>query len=218
MSTDAPDGDAQAGVRLIELGRIASAYGIKGWVKIQPHSAQSEVLLSVRQWWLSKAATGASASASGFVTSAGVAPQAEAIDVLAARPQGSALVAQLRGVADRNQAEALRGRTVFVPRDAFPKPEDGEYYWVDLLGCLVYGDQDGQSALLGRVSDVTDNGVHAILKVERLVSGTDAAAELAPVLDAKGRSVESLVPFVDAHLLSVDIAARRIDTNWPIDF
>ena len=30
---------------LIELGRITAAYGIKGWVKVQPHSAQAEVLL-----------------------------------------------------------------------------------------------------------------------------------------------------------------------------
>ena len=71
--------------------------------------------------------------------------------------------------------------------------------------------------LLGRVADVTDNGVHAILQVDKLVLDADTQA-LIPALDAKGRQIEVLVPFVDAHLGVVDLAARRIETNWPIDF
>ena len=120
MSTDAPEGDAQAAARLVELGRITSAYGIKGWVKVQPHSAQAEVLLSVRQWWLSKTAAGASAPVSGLVASGANVSQAQRITVQAARPQGNTVVAQLQGIDDRTQAESLRGRTVSVPRDAFP--------------------------------------------------------------------------------------------------
>jgi len=193
---------------LVELGRIASAYGIKGWVKVQPHSAQAEVLLSARQWWL---------SGLDRVPDAADAAQAQPVDVLAARPQGSTVVAQLQGIADRTQAEALRGRAVCMPRSAFPPPEDGEYYWIDLIGCLVHGEQDGQPALLGRVADVTDNGAHAILKVEKLVPSPDGG-DLAVVPDAKGRPVELLVPFVNAHLRAVDLAARRIDTDWPVGF
>lgn len=217
MSADAPGRDAPASDRLVELGRISSAYGIKGWVKVQPHSAQSEVLLSAPQWWLSRSSV--SAADDGQGAAAGLAPsQAQAVAVLAARPQGSAVVAQLQGVADRTQAEAMRGTFVYVPRSAFPPSEDGEYYWIDLIGCLLHGEQDGVPVLLGRVSDVTDNGVHAILKVDRLAPSPDGSGPHAPVLDAKGRPVEILVPFVDAHLRNVDLAARRIDTDWPADF
>jgi len=185
---------------LVELGRIVSAYGIKGWVKVQPHSAQAQTLLSVRQWYLGGDAT-----------------CVRSVTVLAARAQGSAVVAHIQGVVDRNQAERLRGQAVCVPRSAFAPLEDDEVYWVDLLGCLVYGEHNGQSVLLGRVTDVTDNGAHALLKVERLALSANAPGQVA-VLDAKGRPVETLVPFVRAHLRAVDLAARRIDTDWPVDF
>jgi 16S rRNA processing protein RimM len=48
----AVDGAATAPDDLIELGRIISAYGVRGWVKIQPHSAQGTVLRAAPVWWL----------------------------------------------------------------------------------------------------------------------------------------------------------------------
>jgi len=197
--TDSSDTDP-----LIELGRVTAAHGLQGWVKVQPYSqlnpqpnpAQSTVLLSVRQWWL----------------------DGTPIAVKTVRLQGSTVIAQLQGVHDRDQAEALRGRVVCVPRSAFPAPDADEYYWVDLIGCLLYGAAADTDApvLLGRVADVSDNGAHAVLKVARLTP--DEHGNLASVHDAKGRAVELLVPFVAAHVESVDLAARRIDSNWPADF
>lgn len=188
---------------LIELGRVVSAYGIKGWVKVQPHSAQAEVLLAAPTWWL------APPTPSG---------KARALTVKTSRPQGSTVVAALQGVDDRDQADALRSLRVHVSRSDFPAPENGEYYWIDLIGCLVFGqDDDRAGILLGRVSDVTDNGAHALLKVQRLHE-VEGETEPQPVLTDKGHEQEILVPFVDAHLLSVDLAARRIETNWPLDY
>jgi len=200
--------DSSAADPLIELGRVTAAHGLQGWVKVQPYSrlnpqpnpqanpAQSTVLLSVREWWLDGTPTA----------------------VKAARLQGSTVIAQLQGVHDRDQAEALRGRVVCVPRSAFPAPDADEYYWVDLIGCLLYGTAAATDApvLLGRVADVSDNGAHAVLKVARL--RPDEHGNPASVHDAKGRPVELLVPFVAAHVHGVDLAVRRIDTNWPADF
>jgi len=193
--------------RLIELGRIVAAHGLQGWVKVLPHSAHATVLRQVGQWQLQ--------SGQG-----GVRP----VTVQATRLQGHAVVAQLQGVSDRDQAEALRGLTVCVPRSAFPAPDADEYYWVDLVGCLLYGKADGVAdpagtntpALLGEVIEVNDNGAHAVLTVARLRIADDATQ--VPVHDAKGRPVMVLVPFVAAHVHGVDVAARRIDTDWPVDF
>jgi len=186
--------------RLIELGRIVAAHGVKGWVKVEPYAGQRTILLGVKTWWLGYG-QGTSHSLIHPVT------------VQAAKHQGNTLIAQLQGIADRAQAEALRGRTVAVPRSTFPAPEVDEYYWVDLIDCLVYGRtaDAGEPVLLGRVNRVSDNGAHALLGVTRLKNDV-------PVLDAKGRAVELLVPFVAAHVCSVDLVARRIDTDWPADF
>ena len=203
MSSSAP-------TDLVELGRITGAYGIKGWVKVQPHSAQAEVLRSTKAWWLGR-------PVSPLQGGSAASPAPVAYPVVQARAQGATVVAQLQGVADRDQAEALRGCVVMSSRSAFPVPDEGEYYWVDLIGCDLYTtDQGAEPRLLGQVAEVLDNGAHAILRVQRKMA--DAAGELQLMLDAKGRPLELLVPFVEAHIQSVDLAARRIDSDWPADY
>jgi len=204
MSRARADSRPQAPSDLIELGRIVSAYGIRGWVKVQPHSAQAEVLLAASSWWLQPRTEREPAG-----------QDALRYPVLVSRPQGATVVASLSGVSDRETAHALRGLGVYVSRSDFPPPEEGEYYWVDLIGCMLFGDRDGQPAPIGRVAEVIDNGAHAVLRVHRLADGD---ADAAPALDAKGRPVEVLVPFVAAHVRGVELAARRIDTDWPVDF
>lgn len=201
---------------LVELGRIVSAYGVRGWVKVQPHSSQSEVLRAAPVWWLAApvAPAAASSGGSGFRRDS-----LRSFSVVQSRRQGSTVVAELEGVSDRDIAEALRSHVVLVSRQYFPAAKRGEYYWVDLIGCSVFGtdpDSPDRRALIGTVQEVLDNGAHALLRVIRQHAGADG--ELTPVLDSKGRPVDLLVPFVAVHVPKVDIAARRIDTDWPIDF
>ena len=241
---------------LVELGRIVSAYGIRGWVKVQPHSSQAEVLRSASRWWLaspqsplqvadsrvaasgviSSPAVGSGGAGSGR-TGSGVSdtspiPHGVVYDVLQVRPQGSSIVAELKGLSDRDDAEALRGQIVSVSRSDFPPASADEYYWVDLIGCQVFGvsaenasqdsdasinaTPDDEPVLLGLVHEVGDNGAHAILRVRRQRLLPDGSTQ--DVLDAKGRPQELLIPFVAAHVSNVDLQARRIDTDWPDAF
>lgn len=185
---------------LVELGRVTGAYGVKGWIKIEPYAAQSQVLSQVRQWWLRR----------GDDSASGATP----VTVVSARIHGATIVAQLAEIADREHAMTLRGNRVWVARSMFPAAQADEYYWVDLIGCLLYGRADDETVLLGRVDNVADNGAHAVLHVTRLAD----EAGLPVLLDAKGREQEILVPFVSAHVKAVDLTARRIDTDWPADF
>lgn len=194
---------------LVELGRVVDAYGLRGWIKIQPHAAGSSALLQAREWWLRR-------SVAPVAAGTGSPPPAWRVRVLKSRTQGSSIVGGLEGITDRNDAEQLRGCTVWVSRASFPATQEGEYYWVDLIGCDVFGEQDGQRVLLGVVEDVMDNGVHAVLRVAR--QSMDEHGVPVPLLDAKGRKVESLVPFVEAHVHTVDLPNRRLESNWPADF
>lgn len=203
MSVALPDAVGATPSDLVELGRVTGAYGIRGWIKVEPYTARSDTLLGAKTWWLARP------SAAGDPGSA-AAPQAWRI--LTSRTQGSHVVARLQGLDVRESAEALRGQRVFVSRAAFPAADDDEYYWVDLIGCTVHG-LDGESpVVLGTVIEVIDNGAHAVLHIGLV----DAAGE--PKRDAKGRQAMMMVPFVAAHVQSVDLAARRIDTDWPLDF
>lgn len=201
---------------LIELGRIVSAYGVRGWVKVQPHSSQSEVLRAAPIWWLAMPVAPAGVVAHGSDYRQDT---LRSFAVRQVRRQGSTIVAELEGVDDRDVAEAMRSQIVLASRQYFPAPKSDEYYWVDLIGCSVFGEDSaspGARALIGIVAEVLDNGAHALLRVNRYQP--DAAGEPVPVLDAKGRPVDVLVPFVEVHVPKVDIAAKRIETDWPVDF
>jgi len=205
----ADTGAERAPQDLVELGRIVSAYGVRGWVKVQPHSTQGLVLRAAPVWWLAPPAP----------TSSGTGQPAKLIPhpVKQARPQGSTVVADLEGIADRDCAESMRGYTVHVSRQYFPKAQADEFYWVDLVGCFVFS----EDLLIGVVEEVVDNGAHAILRVQRLqLEGDQTPGDTnapQPLLDPKGRPVEVLIPFVAAHVQHVDIQARRIETDWPLD-
>jgi len=183
---------------LIEVGYVAAAYGIRGWIKVQPHADDASALLHARRWWLLPApAAGAIAPATPR-TEAGV---QVALKIAQSREHSGTVVAQATGVSDRNVAEALKGRRVWIRRADFPAPEEGEFYWVDLIGCAVVNEQ-GES--LGDVTGLIDNGAHQILQV---------AYQL-----PDGKAAERLIPFVDAFLRAVDTSARRIVVDWGLDY
>jgi 16S rRNA processing protein RimM len=200
---------------LVELGRIVSAYGVRGWVKIQPHSAQGLVLRAAPVWWLAPPVSPASPSSG--LSSSSASSKLRSHVVKQVRPQGSTVVADLEHVGDRDLAESMRGYTVYVSRQYFPKAQADEFYWVDLVDCYVFSD----AQLVGVVTEVVDNGAHAILRVNRLkIDGDQTPSEghvPQPLLDAKGRPEDVLIPFVAAHVQHVDIVARRIETDWPLD-
>ncbi len=200
----ADTGAAKAPNDLVELGRIVSAYGVRGWVKAQPHSSQSTVLRAAPVWWLcppSGPLPAPADSSPSVSVPASVLSRCTPHAVKQCRPQGLTVVAELEGVPDRDVADSKRGYTVYVSREYFPQAKSDEYYWVDLIGCQVFS----EDKLMGQVQEVLDNGAHAILRVSTLM------------LDAKGRPQEVLVPFVAAHVQHVDIKTRRIETDWPFD-
>ena len=110
----------------IEVGRIADAWGIKGWFKVLPYSADSEALFSSKHWFLLPSEKGAK-------TFTGVGQ----ISIKEAKTHSGTVVACANGVDDRSAAEALRGARIYVSRMHFPASKKDEYYWVDLIGLIV---------------------------------------------------------------------------------
>jgi len=178
-----------------EVGRIADAWGVRGWIKVQPYSSDPQALVSARRWFLK------SAEATGRPPSAASAPLPRSIDIGQVRPHGDMLVAKPAQSADRSSAEALRGARIFVARSAFPATPDDEYYWVDLIGLAVV---NRQGVRLGSVAGLIDTGPQSVLQVR---------AERPDEIQA-----ECLIPFVSAYVDAVDLERRRITVDWQLDF
>jgi len=195
---------------LVQLGHVSGAYGIKGWLRIQPYSDHADTLFQCKKWWLQSPAA---QSGAGDLSSLS---QTQCHHIQQVKAHGAQLVAQFASIHDRTQAEQLKGSSVWVSRQDFSPADHNEYYWVDLLGCQVYGrDEAGQPWLIGEVSHMMDNGAHGIMRVSQLQQLPKG--QLQPLTDRKGRPKEILIPFVDAHLLSVDLSAKQIFTNWPLE-
>lgn len=173
----------------VEVGRILDAWGIKGWFKILPYSASPEALFSSKRWFLQPAERGARTFA-GTVR----------LSIKEAREHADSIVASAHEVPDRTAAEALKGARIFIPRSSFPTPEEGEYYWVDLIGLAVVNRED---VVLGTVSDLMATGPQQVL-----VIGYEEA----------GKRQERLIPFVDAYVDQVDLDAKRITVDWQPDY
>lgn len=129
---------------LVLVGHVIGAFGIQGWVRIRPYSADADAMLHAKTWWLDK-------------------PTLRDVDMMQAKHHGEDVVARLVGVADRNAAEALKGATVQIRRSHFPPLSDDEFYWVDLIGLAV---ENLQGEILGSVVDLMDNGAQAVLQVQ----------------------------------------------------
>jgi 16S rRNA processing protein RimM len=109
-------------------------------------------------------------------------------------PAKDGVIAAAPGLADRDAAEALRGRRLYVPRDRLPATAEDEYYHEDLVG-LEARDLAGQP--VGRVVAVVNYGAGDILEIEH----------------GDGRS--ELVPFTRASVPVVDLAARTVQVALP---
>jgi 16S rRNA processing protein RimM len=128
--------------RLILVGRVAGAFGVKGEIRITSYTDEPAALLRYRD-----------------LQQADGTP---ALTLTGGRAHKGALVARAKQVASREDAEGLRGLELFVPRDALPPPDEDEFYLADLIG-LAAVTPDG--APLGRIKSVQNFGAGDLLEI-----------------------------------------------------
>ncbi len=173
----------------IEVGRIADAWGIKGWFKVIPYSADPQALFSSKRWFLLPAEVGAK-------NFDGV----HKLAIKEAKEHSDAVVASAHDVPDRNAAEVLRGARIFIARSSFPSAASDEYYWVDLMGLDVF---NRQNESMGTVRELLSTGPQTVLVLE---------------YTQDGKSQDRMIPFVSAYIDQVDLSARRILVDWQADY
>ncbi|WP_295857161.1 ribosome maturation factor RimM [uncultured Xylophilus sp.] len=173
----------------VEVGRIADAWGIKGWFRVLPFSAAPEALFSSKRWFIQPAERGAR-TFSGTLK----------LPIREAKEHSDSVVATSPDIPDRNAAEALKGARVFVPRSSFPTAAEDEYYWVDLIGLEVV---NREGVALGTVRELLSTGPQTVLVIG---------------YEQEGKAQERMVPFVSAYVDAVDLPGRRITVDWQPDY
>src|SRR6201994_5037003 len=121
---------------------------------------------------------------------------ARAFEVAHAREGKGHLVATLKGVTSRNDAERLNGLELYVARDKLPATDDDEYYYADLIGLAAVTSADEP---LGKVIAIHNFGAGDII-------------EIAPPSGAT-----MLLPFTNAVVPSVDFTGGRVVIELPAE-
>ena len=128
--------------KLILVGQVAGGFGVKGEVRVTAYTAEPMALL----------AYGPLLRADGSV----------GLTLTTARAAKGAVIGRAKEIETKEQADALRGLKLFVPRERFPAPDEDEVYVTDLIG-LEARDPDGR--VLGRVKAVQNFGASDMLEI-----------------------------------------------------
>ena len=159
---------------LICVARIGAAHGVRGAVKLWTFT---EDPMAVTQYGPLSTKDGA-----------------RKFEVVNAREAKGHLVATLKGVATRQEAERLNGIELYIPRSKLPAPDADEYYHADLIGLAA---ESAAGEPIGRVVAIHNFGAGDII-------------EIAP---AHGATM--LLPFSNAVVPTVDLAAGRVVIELP---
>jgi 16S rRNA processing protein RimM len=134
------------GERIILIGRLAGAHGMRGGLKLISYAESLDVFTA------------------GLPVRARGADGAEAVyEVGEVRPQGRGAVLFLTGITHRSQAEALVGCDLFIEKATLPALPEGTYYWADLIGLEVVS-VDGRA--LGRLESILETGSNDVYVVK----------------------------------------------------
>ena len=151
----------------IKIGKIVNTVGLKGEVKVYNYSDSIEIYETIESIYVEDRLT----------------------VIENVRAQKNMVILKLEGADDRNAAEALRGKELYITEDDLPELPEGQYYVRDLIGMSVT-EEDGN--LLGHVTDVLQNTAQDIFEVE----------------SENGKKL--LIPMVDQFVLDIDAEKREI--------
>lgn len=164
---------------MLHVGKISGVFGIKGWVKVFSFTGYREDILQYSPWILKKNAT------------------TKSVEVIAGQLQNQLVVAQLKGIDDRNAAEALMGWEIFIEKSQLPSAKENEYYWSDLVGLQV---ENTEGVILGVIDSLLETGSNDVIIVQ-------------------GEERQHAIPFLQPQVvLDVDLVTRKMRVDWDADF
>ncbi len=163
---------------LFTIGKVAGVHGLNGNLKVWSFADSIDTFSPGRRVFLqSKKELG------------------QPFNILKVLPHKKGVLLSLEGIDNRTLAENFVGSEILIDRGQLPEPEEGTWYWQDLLGLDVF---DTKKGFIGKVKEIFPTGAHDILVV----------------MDNKN---ETLVPMHKHFINSIDAQQKAIKVNLPED-
>jgi 16S rRNA processing protein RimM len=154
---------------LLPIGRVIKPHGIKGKMKVEYFGEDLHRFFFYREIFIEDEKG-----------------RPESYEILEASPHPPRLILRLKGIEKIEDAMPLTGKMILVEKEALSELEEGEYYWVDLLGIEVET-QEGRR--IGKVREIFSTEAHDIYVVE-------------------GKRGEILLPAIEEVVQSIDLRKR----------
>ncbi|NQY25911.1 MAG: ribosome maturation factor RimM [Piscirickettsiaceae bacterium] len=151
----------------IRVGKIAGAFGVKGWVKIFSFTDPRKNILSYSPLYLLRKGEWVK------------------LDVVSGRVQGKGIVMSLQGITDPDQVLPLVGTELAIKKEQLKPTTNNEFYWSQLIGLTVINLKD---ETLGIVDSLHETGANDVLVVKNKEQKTE---QLVPFV------MEEVVQLVD---------------------
>lgn len=156
--------------KYLETGKIVGTHGIRGMVRVQAWSDSGEFLTNFNRFFLT--------------------PNGDnELKSVKIQPHGGVVLVAFKGINTVEQAESLRGKTLYISRDDITLPE-GRYFIDDLMGCEVFDADSGEK--YGEISEVSQTGANDVWHI-------------------KSGEKEYLLPAIDEVIVTVDPQNERLE-------
>lgn len=160
---------------LICVGTIAGAFGVRGEVRLKSFTADPEAIEDYNP----------------LTTEDG----SRSFEVGIIQTIKNGLSVRLSNVATKEEADALKGVNLYVPRSRLPSLPDDEFYHADLIGLEIF---DTGGTKLGKIKSVQNHGAGDLLEIH-----------------GPGLKSSILLPFTKAAVPTVDLSAGRLIADPP---
>jgi len=161
---------------LVRVGQVVGVHGIKGNCKIRSYAESLTVFQP---------------DSVVFIATSGGRQKPYEINWI--KPHAKAALISFKGVDTRHKAEALIGSDIYIEKRRLPDPQDGSYYWFDLIGLDVF---DVDQKYLGRLESIIQTGSNDVYVVEK--DGT-----------------EILIPALKKVVQKIDLSQKRMLVDLP---
>lgn len=173
------------------LGAISGVFGLKGWVKVFSETEPRENILSYSPWFLK------------------VNHQWQMFKLVDGKKHGKAVIAQLEGINDCDQARTLQRAKIAINVSQLPETSGSEFYWHDLKGLNVLNPAGYD---FGTVVDILETGANDVLVVR-------SKTETESTVKGNAKPKEFLIPYLwERVILKVDLEAGLLEVDWEPDY
>lgn len=173
-------------VHPVTIGKINGVYGVLGWIRLVSFTDQSDNIFNYNPWFI-------------YLKYRWKLISLEKWRFLKKR----SYIVKIQDISDRESAGLLMHCLIVIDAMQLPCLQDDEYYYKDLMGCIVMTDQ---KVCLGHVIDIIDTNAHDVLVVQKNIK------------DSFNKIKENLIPFIQDKIIKmVNINDRIIVVDWNFD-